>query len=334
MSIQHETDGRTGWPKVVGLALGLAVVAGGLVTAFAWPAANTAPRDVPLAVAPAAAVAQIQQQLDQAVPGGFEVEGVDDAAAARAAIEDRDVYGAIVVDPAGPPQVLTATAASPVVAQLVTQLAAAMAPAEGGDAAAGPVIEDVVELPAADPRGAAFAAGALPMVMGGLAVGVAFAVAVPGVGRGVAGALLASVGSGAAVVGVAQSWLGVLEGDWWLNAGVVALTVAAISVTVVGLAALVGRAGIGLAALLMMVVGNPFSGIASAPELLPGGWGAFGQFLPPGAGGSLLRSTSFFDGAAAGQPLVVLGSWLAGGLVLAAAGAALRGRREIGRAHV
>jgi MYXO-CTERM domain-containing protein len=64
----------------------------------------------------------------------------------------------------------------------------------------------------------------------------------------------------------------------------------------------------------MMLVGNPLSGIATAPELLPSPAGAIGQLLPPGAGGTLLRSTAFFDGAAAGRPLTVLAAWALLGL--------------------
>lgn len=45
-----------------------------------------------------------------------------------------------------------------------------------------------------------------------------------------------------------------------------------------------------------------------------------GQLLPPGAGGNLLRSTGFFDGAGAGQHIAVLAAWaLVGFAVLASA---------------
>jgi hypothetical protein len=47
----------------------------------------------------------------------------------------------------------------------------------------------------------------------------------------------------------------------------------------------------------MVLIGNPFSGVGTGPELLPQPVGAIGQLLPPGAGGNLLRSTAFFDGA-------------------------------------
>ncbi|HEY6887952.1 MAG TPA: hypothetical protein VI300_09240, partial [Solirubrobacter sp.] len=69
-------------------------------------------------------------------------------------------------------------------------------------------------------------------------------------------------------------------------------------------------------ALAMIFVGNPFSGVATSPELLPSGAGTLGQLLPPGAGGSLLRSTGYFDGAGAGGHLVVLVAWAVAGLCL------------------
>ena len=53
--------------------------------------------------------------------------------------------------------------------------------------------------------------------------------------------------------------------------------------------------------------------------------------MPPGAGGNLLRSTGFFDGAGAGTHLVVLAAWSLVGLALLAA-AALRSRRRAGAA--
>ncbi|NUR98027.1 MAG: hypothetical protein HOV67_22580, partial [Kribbellaceae bacterium] len=65
--------------------------------------------------------------------------------------------------------------------------------------------------------------------------------------------------------------------------------------------------------------------MTSAPEMLPNGWGTLGQFLPPGAAGTALRSVSFFDGNGAGRPLVVLGCWLLAGVLLCGLGA-LRGR--------
>ncbi|NDL59057.1 hypothetical protein F7O44_18480 [Phytoactinopolyspora sp. XMNu-373] len=312
------------------IGIGLSLLVGVLITAFAWPAANTEPRDVPLAVAgPPEAVAQVEQQLNAAVPDGFDLEPVADAAEAQGLIEDREVYGAIVLTPDGPPHVLTASAASPAVAQVVQAIAAQMT--SGPEGAPQAPIEDVVPLPDDDPRGAGFSAAALPMVMGGMIVGIALSFAVAGVWRRVAGGAIAAIGGGLVAALVVQPWLGTLEGNYLANASVIALTIAAIAFTLIGLNALIGPAGIGLGAAVIFLLGNPLSGVTSAPEMLPTGWGALGQLLPPGAGGNLLRSTSFFDGAAAGGPVLVLSTWIVLGVALAAIGHARRPAAQVAR---
>jgi hypothetical protein len=80
--------------------------------------------------------------------------------------------------------------------------------------------------------------------------------------------VVASAGAGLVAVGVAQGWLGVLGGDWPVNAGGLGLTVLAVGATIAGLAAVFGRAGVALWALLMVLVGNPLSGVSSAPSLV------------------------------------------------------------------
>jgi hypothetical protein len=103
----------------------------------------------------------------------------------------------------------------------------------------------------------------------------------------------------------------VIEGPWVANVGVLVLVVLA---TVAGLTGLLGRVGLGLAAARMVLVGNAWSGVSSAPELLPGWVGTTGQLLLPGAGAGLLRSTAFFDGATPEGPVGVLIAWAALGL--------------------
>jgi hypothetical protein len=76
----------------------------------------------------------------------------------------------------------------------------------------------------------------------------------------------------------------------------------------------------------MVLIGNPFSGVGSGPEMLPQPVGAIGQLMPPGAGGNLLRSTGFFEGAAASGHVTVLAVWALVGLAVLAV-AALRAHR-------
>ena len=271
-----------------------------VLTVFAWPNSRLAPRDLPVGVAgPAPTAEGIETKLTQQ-DGAFDVERYADESAAREAIEDRQVYGAFVATAAGP-KVLTGSAASPVVAQLLSH-AAAEQNAE---------VEDVVATPKA---GGALGSSVLPMVLAGILTGALAALAGSG-GRARAGlVLVGSVLAGLAATLVVDSWLGVVEGDWLANAGVLTLTVLAIASTMVGLYALLGRHGLGLGALIMILVGNPFSAAAAAPELLPQPVGGIGQLMPPGAGANLLRSTGFFDGAGAGEHLLVLAIWALAGL--------------------
>ncbi|GGZ45807.1 ABC transporter permease [Streptomyces bluensis] len=292
--------------------------------AFTWPAARIAPRNLPLGVAgPASATAPVQRELEQR-DGAFEIHRYADEAAARDAIEDRTVYGAVIVTAEGP-KLLTASAASPSVAQMLQQAVAEEA-AEGTK----PTTVDVAPTAAGDPRGSAFAASVLPLALAGVASGAV--VTLLGLrGTRAAGALLGAAALvGMAATAITHTWLGVLEGNWWAEAGALSLTALAVGAAVAGLAALMGRAGMGLGGLLMVLLGNPFAGASSAPELLPEPAGAIGQWLPPGASASLLRSVSFFDGAAATGPALTLVWWAALGLGAVLLGSALTRRRRTG----
>jgi hypothetical protein len=327
-TMSAETKDRGGRrPPVVVVVTLLTALLAVLLIAFAWPAARSQPRDLPLAVVGTpAAVAQVSGGLEQALPGGFDIQAVADRAAAVKAIENRDVYGAIVLDPQSA-EVLTASAGSPAVAQILAQLPARLAAQYPGVT---PKVTDVVPVPADDPRGAGLAAGALPLVLGGILAAAALTQLVQaGVGR-VIGAVGFAITGGLALTAILQFWLGSIDGNYWQNASVIALSVAATSITLLGLEWLLGTPGLGLGSAAMMLLGNPLSGLTSAPEMLPSGWGALGQLLPPGAAGTALRSVAFFDGAGAGRPLLVLSCWFVGGLLLCGLGAVHgRSRRAV-----
>lgn len=270
--------------------------------AFVWAAANLAPRDLPLGVAgQPAAVAPLTQQL-ATTGGAFDVHTYPSAEAARDAIEHREIYGALVAAPEGL-LLLTASAASPAVAQALTQ-ALTTQPGRG------PVeVNDVVATAPRDPHGAAFGSSVLPLVIVSVLAGViVMALSRPG-WRQVAALAGAAVVAATVAIAMVQGWLEVLDGNWAVNLAALVLTVFALASTVVGLTAALGRVGLAVAAPLLIFIGNPWSGATSAPELLPQPAGVIGQLLPPGAGSSLLRSTAFFDGAGATPHLLVLAAW-------------------------
>ncbi|NYI07712.1 ABC transporter permease [Allostreptomyces psammosilenae] len=324
---EASTAGRA-WRPVAELAVRIGLIALVTLTLFAWPAARMAPRDLPIGLAgPEQATTGIARALTASDADAFEIHRYADEAAARAAITEREIYGAVVAGPDGM-KLLTASAAGPAVAQALQQgVAQLQAPqgdqgqGQGQPGAPGAVaplqVEDVVPLPAEDPRGAALASLLLPLSLSGVGAGALAHLGVRG-GRGprIAAVLAAAVTAGLVGVAVVQGWLGALGGNWLVNAGVLALIVTAVGCLVAGLARLWGTAGLAVGAVLVVLIGNPFSGVTSAPELLPEPAGLIGSLLPLGAGASLLRSTSYFDGAGAAVPLEVLLVWSLLGLSL------------------
>lgn len=304
----HDTTSRRR-PSPAAILLVPAVVA--LVLAlFAWPSARLEPRELPVGVAGPPDAARVLTQKLESDPGAFDVNAYADEGAARSAIEDREIYGAFVAGPSGA-KVLTASGASPAVAQALTHAAADVGGA-GAGAGAGPVVEDV----APAPRGAALGSSVLPLLIAGILTGIVSTLLATGLAGRAALIVTGSVLSGIVATAIVQSWLDVVGGSWAANAGVLSLTVLAIAATVAGLKSLLGEAGAALGALTMILVGNPFSAVATAPELLPRPAGGIGQLLPPGAGANLLRSTGYFDGAAAGSHIAVLAAWTLAGFAL------------------
>jgi hypothetical protein len=314
MTTDHCPSGhppRKPWAVLVIAPLAVAI----LLALFAWPSARLEPRDLPIGVAgPSAATRVMEQRLPA---GAFEVHRFAGEAAAREAIQDREVYGAFVVTPQGT-KVLTASAASPAVAQMMSAVASHQA-----RPGASPQVEDVVSGGRSAP---ALPSAVLPLILAGILIGVLAGVMTSGALRRAGVVVAASVVAGLTTAAVVQGWLGVVDGDWVANAAGLSLTVLAIAVVVTGLYALLGERGAALGAVTMVLVGNPFSGVASAPEMLPQPVGALGRLMPPGAGGNLLRSTGLFDGAAAGGHVVVLAVWVVAGFGLLLA-SGLRARR-------
>ncbi|MFF2620405.1 hypothetical protein [Oerskovia jenensis] len=332
MTTSPRRPGTTPWHRTLALALGLVALVSALVLAFLWPSVTADPRDLPVAVAgPPEQVALVEAGLDQGAPGVLDVTAVTDRDEAVALVEARDVYGAIVLGPA--PEILTASAASPVVAQLLGEQAStlqaqvdAAAAAHGAPAGSAPtvVVTDLVPLSPDDARGTTLAAATFPLVLGGLVGGVAIALTVRGTRRRLAGLGAYAVGGGLVIAAILHG-LGGLHGAFLADSAAVALTLLGISGTIVGAAALLGRPGIAVGPVVFLLFANPISAAAMPVEMLLSPWGTVGQWFPPGASATLLRSLSYFPGADASFPWLVLGGWAVLGVALVLAGSA-RGR--------
>lgn len=311
------------WRQLVIVSILLPLMIVLAVLAFAWPAARIAPRDLPVGIiGGGAASRQVLQGLTRGEPGGFDVHLDADQAAARTAIEDREVYGAFAVTARGV-TVLEASAASPTVAQLLSTVGQQLARhASGPDRAVPATDVDVVPTSASDPRGLVLSSVLLPLAICGIIMAAAAGLVLEfrPAWRQILALAVVSATAGLGAFLIAQGFLGALPHEYLATWAALSLTVLAIGATAAGLIALAGPVGLGLSAALTIFTGNPFSGATSAPQLLPAVVGHIGQWLPPGAAASLLRSTAYFGGHGASDPLSVLILWSVLGLAAIVAG--------------
>ncbi|MEJ9079461.1 ABC transporter permease [Gordonia malaquae] len=297
--------------KLGAVVLGLSIAIPLVLLMFIGPASRGTPHEVPIGVAgPAAAVDQVSASLDQHQPGAFDVRGFESSDDLQDAARNREVYGGFVLG--AQPQTIVATGGSPTVATMLTQIGTGLAAQSGAPAA--PVV-DVAPATDDDSRGAGFGSMVMPVFMAGVALGATAAL----VGRRRRVILWALPVGAAAVsaasIGVAMA-VGVLGGGFVLQWLALAAGILAIAAPVAGLVRVVGAPGIGVAALLFMLVGMPLAGVSAPPEFLPSIWATVGQLLPLGATGTALRSAAFFDGAGSAAAFAVLTVWIVIGYLL------------------
>lgn len=303
--------------RAAAIVVALTAVLAVLALAFALPAAKSKPHEVPIGIVGPTAVAEM---LERTSPGAFGVTYYPGAAALRQAVLDRQVYGGIAFD-AAQPTLFTATGGSPAIAQLLTQIGSGIAQHNGVQLKT----EDLAPPSAADPRGAGLAASALPITLASILPAMALVLVL----RQQVWLRFAATVAFAGLMGVTAAALlryplGSIDQNFWGVAGGLALGIAAALLFVLGLGSLFGRTGLAIGAGLAVLVGNPLSGLTSAPEMLPAGWGTLGQLLPQGATATLLRSTAYFGGAGATSAILVLSCWAIAGTTLIAIAAVRR----------
>jgi hypothetical protein len=307
------------WAPVIQISLMVTVIVSTILTIFAWPLASATPRNVPIGVTSQFAniVSGLQGQLDSADPGAFKLIEYKDVATAKSAVAHREVYGVIVI--ASQPEVILATGASPAMAQIITnisvKLGQQLTQANGGHQLIfAPT--DLAPLGTKDPRGLGLSAGSLPLIVAGIVVGILGSMRLRSRAQKFAVSGIAGVVAGLSIVAILNLWLGSLQGNYFLEVLVVAVGIAAVSLTVMGAAAIAKRAGLLTVIGLFFIVGNPLAGVSLPEELYPSDLGSFGQKLPLGAEVNLLRRISYFPEASTLTQWLTLVAWLVVGAAL------------------
>ncbi|NHI16082.1 hypothetical protein [Microbacterium excoecariae] len=330
---------KTSIGRTITLSTLLTALIAVVLLAFTWPALTAEPKGVTLALTgPESAVAAVEPLLEEQAGETFDITTVDDRGAAVDGIEQREYVGAIVLG--DEPELLTASA-NGTVNQVITSLAdplqdaldaqaaaqvADVAAEQGMDASSLPVPEitltvtDVVALSEDDPNGTLLTSAFFPILFGGMIGGIVISTAIVGALRRVIGVAVYSAVGGLVLTSILQGWIGAIQGDFLINWAAFTLAIGAIAAPIIGSVALLGRAGIAVGPVVMMLFANPISGAALPAQFLPGAWGAVGQWFPPGAAATLLRELSYFPSADMTFSWLVLAGWTLGGILLALVG--------------
>ncbi len=357
---------RSSWIKVISTSLLASLIVAVVILAFTWPTKTMEAKNLPVSIAgPEVTVSQFEQSLKDKGIETFELKQASSREEAEQQIKQRETYGAIVFTEGAAPEVLTAPAANTAATQMLngvaTQLnaqiqqkalaakteALTQAVQTGGEqgAQAAAQLEQmkvqaeqasamevkttaVVPLSEGDSSGSGIAISAFPLVIGGILGGSFSALRVNGTWRRFATATLYAVIGGALTALILNVWFGLVPGDFatlWVAFGATYLATASF---IVGVSALSSPlAGLGLGAMVTMFIGNPISGASMPSAFLPGAWGQIGQMMVPGASSTLLRSIAYFPEAATSGQWLVLGSWIAFGLLTGVIGWAVKERR-------
>ena len=357
---------RSSWIKVIGTSVLASLLVAVVILAFTWPTKTMEAKNLPVSIAgPEVTVSQFEQSLKDKGIETFELKQASSREEAEQQIKQRETYGAIIFTEGAAPEVLTAPAANAAATQMLngvaTQLnaqiqqkaltakteALTQAVQAGGEqgAQAAAQLEQmkaqaeqasamavkttaVVPLSDSDTSGTGLAIAAFPLVMGGTIGGVLSLTLIKGTWRRFATATLYAVIAGALTALILSTWFGFIPGDFatlWAAFGATYLATASF---MIGMGALlVPAAGLGLGAVVTMFIGNPISGATMPSVFLPGAWGQIGQMMVPGASSTLLRSIAYFPEAATSDQWLVLGSWIAFGLLTGVIGWALKERR-------
>lgn len=361
-----KTPERSSWIKVISTSLLASLIVAVVILAFTWPTKTMEAKNLPVSIAgPEVTVSQFEQSLKDQGIETFELKQAASREDAEQQIKQRETYGAIIFTEGAAPEVLTAPAANAAATQMLngvaTQLnaqiqqkalaaktqALTQAVEAGGEqgAQAAAQLEQMkvqaeqasamavkttaaVPLSENDSSGSGIAIAAFPLVMGGTLGGVLSLTLIKGTWRRFATASLYAVIAGALTALILSTWFGFIPGDFatlWAAFSATYLATASFMIGLGGL--LVPAAGLGLGAVVTMFIGNPISGASMPSVFLPGAWGQIGQMMVPGASSTLLRSIAYFPEAATSGQWLVLGSWIACGLLAGVIGWALKERR-------
>ncbi|MCO6006915.1 carboxypeptidase regulatory-like domain-containing protein [Actinoallomurus purpureus] len=314
MASAHAKTTRAGG-TVRTLVMGLwlpAIFLAGLLYSFLPAFHHPTPHHIKVAVAASPAMtAQLQQQLDTAIPDGFTLQSVDSAAEARSAVLNNDAVAAFAPTPHHP-QLYAAKADGAPMESIIRQVFTSAAQKTGATLD----FQELVPTRPGDTLGTSpfylLMACTLPayFLVAAMQRAVGFNrrkhVATI-VGGGAVAALACYFTAAYGMDAIPQHPLALLY---------LFLLTQSVSLTTYGLVAFLGPLFPGAAVTLFIMLSVPSSGLTVSVDLLPGFFRFLHPVLPMGNAADALRNVNYFDDQQLGRPTAVLCAWIAFGAAL------------------
>lgn len=283
------------------------------------------PHDIPVGlVGPPQALRPMTDALAQKLPGAFKFTTYDSEESARAALDRRDVDGLVMVGAAGP-RIVVAGAEGDTATTLIESVFGAALSTNGQQVP----VEVAHPFASGDAHGLILFFLVLATLISTVVVQAILLARAAGsraatwLGVNAVWAVLA----GAAGVGTA-SWIagGYDSSALVPMAALVALMALAAGAFVAGFARLLGPPGLGLSALVIILLDLISSGGPAGSAILPDVYRWMSPWMPAGQLGSALRGTLYFSGEGVAYPALVISAWLVAGLLLVIVGGFVRRR--------
>ncbi|MFE7598027.1 DUF3533 domain-containing protein [Streptomyces sp. NPDC057494] len=321
-------------PRAALLVVGVFALQLLFITSYVGALHDPKPTDVPFgAVAPQQQIATALSDRLEELPGDpLDPRVVADEAEARDQIMDREIDGALIVDPRGRTDTLLVASGGGKV--LSATLEAMITTVEAANQRLVRTV-DVAPSSPEDFNGLSAFYLVIGWCVGGYICAAILAIsagsrpanrerAIIRLGVLALYAVLGGLG-GAIIVGPI---LGALPGSVAALWGLGTLVIFSVGAVTLALQAVFGIVGIGLAILLIVIAGNPSAGGAFPGPMLPPFWRAIGPYLPPGAGTWAARSIAYFKGNDMTVSMVVLSAWAVVGATVTLVMSSLRRKPE------
>jgi hypothetical protein len=282
------------------------------VTSYSLAMGNPQPHDIPIGVvSESVSPEQLESSLQSATDTSFLVSSYPSADAAKAALEQQQIYAALVTESGSASDLYISSASGASIARVISSEATQVGSSLGVQL----TVTDLNPLRPNDPSGLVLFYLALASTIIGF-VG-AIQTRVNASGMTIAGELAWDAGRAVLVGLVISLTTGPVFGfetfpflPVW---GVLAMTVFIAGAVYNFFRVIVGgKWALMPTWIIFILISNPSSGGAVAPELLPPFYEFMGRWMPTGATVRALRDLAYFPDALHPEPYLVLGAWLVG----------------------